>query len=436
MNFPRMIKVKQKLRDEVVINIPETVGLELRRIGVQGKIKQGDTVSVTVGSRGINNINVIIKSIIDSLKEYGARPFIVPAMGSHGGATAQGQMEVLAHYGITEEFVGAPIKATMEVVEIGTTEDGVKVYIDKFAYKADHILVVNRIKPHTDFYGEIESGLHKIMAIGLGKHQGAEYYHQAAVRFGLERIIYTVGQVVLKAAPILCGVGIIENGYDETAEIRAVKPEEIESEEKALLKKAKQFIAELPFDDVDILVVDAIGKNISGTGMDTNVIGRFYTPLYASEPVRPRIKRILVSDLTKESEGNALGVGIADFCNDRIIEKMDRRVTYTNALTGLGPEKARLPISFPTDREMLEVALKTIGLVPPEEAKVIHIRTTLHLEYIEISTAYEEETKKREDLEIVRGPEEIRFDTKGNFVPLDRGIRISQFVNNPEQINQ
>lgn len=418
MNYPRMIKVRQNLSDQRVENIPGKVKEELTRMGIQKKIKKRDTIAVTVGSRGVKNIHLITKSVVDCLKELGAEPFIVPAMGSHGGATSQGQIEVLAHYGVTEDIIGAPIKSTMEVIEIGNTEDGVKVYIDKFASEAKHILVMNRIKPHTDFFGEIESGLHKIMTIGLGKHKGAQYYHQAAVEYGLGHIIFTVGQTVLKNAPVLCGVGILENGYDETSEIIAIKPEEFAKEEKVLLEKAKQLIARLPFDYIDVLIIDEIGKDISGTGMDTNVIGRMMAPLLSPEPELPKIKRIIVSDLTKETAGNALGIGLADFCNSRIIEKLDRHVMYTNALTGLAPEKVRLPIAYPTDRESLEAALQTIGLVPPEKARVVHVKSTLHLEYLEVSTAFTEEIRTREDLEILSGPEEIKFDADGNLLPV------------------
>lgn len=420
MNFPKMMKVRQQLCDDIVKDIPAKIAEELAGIGIKHKIKNGDTVAITAGSRGIRNIDLIVKGVVDEVKKIGGCPFVVPAMGSHGGATAHGQKELLAHYGVCEAYIGAPVKATMEVAEIGRTGDGFNVYMDKHAYEADHIIVLNRIKPHTDFKGEIESGLLKMMTIGLGKHKGAAYYHKAAVKFGMEYLIKTIGQTVLNTAPILCGIGILENGYDETAEIKALKPENMLREEKALLKKAKKNIAGLPFDDADILMIDMVGKNISGTGMDTNVVGRFYTPLYCKEPDKPKIKRILVSDLTPEAGGNALGIGIADFCNQRIVDKMDRHATYINALTGMGVEKVRIPIAYPTDREMLETALSTIGLVPPEEARVIHIYSTLHLEYMELSQSYAEEIRLREDLEIVQGPRDICFDARGYFMPVSQ----------------
>ncbi|MFZ7104842.1 MAG: lactate racemase domain-containing protein [Peptococcaceae bacterium] len=416
MIFPKMLKVRQKLADRKVDSIPEKIRLELGGIGIQDKINQGDSIAITVGSRGVRNIDVITKEVVHCLENYGAKPFIIPAMGSHGGATPEGQANVLAHYGVTEEYIGAPIKATMEVVEIGQTVDGLKVYLDRYASEADHILVMNRVKPHTDFFGEIESGLHKIMTIGLGKHKGARYYHQAAVEYGLGHIIYTVGQTVLRNTSILCGIGIVENGYDETAEIKAILPAEFERQEKELLKKAQEFIAKLPFDYIDVLIVDQIGKDISGTGMDTNVTGRMMAPLFTPEPEIPSIKRILVSDLTKDTDGNALGIGAADFCNTRIIEKIDKHVMYTNGLTGLVPEKVRLPMDFPTDKEMLTAALQTIGLVGTEKARVVHIKDTLHMEYLELSTAFAEQLKNRNDLIVISGPEDIKFDNKGNFV--------------------
>jgi hypothetical protein len=418
MNSLKMFRIRQKLHSAAVKDIPLEVSMQLRGLNIKYSIKKGDTVAITVGSRGIRNIDQIVKAIVDILRELGARPFIIPAMGSHGGATAEGQRDVLEHYGVTEELMGAPIKATMDVVEIGRTPDGIKVNIDKFAYEADHIIVVNRIKVHTDFKGEIESGLMKMMAIGLGKHKGAHLYHQAAIEHGMERIITDVGRVVLKNGHVLCGIGIIEDGFGETAEIRAFRPEELENGEKAMLIKSKEYFPKLPFDNIDILINDVMGKNISGTGMDTNIIGRFYVPLYSKEPDKPRIKRVLVSDLTHQSDGNAIGIGFADFCNQRIVDKMDKYSTYINALTGMCPEKARIPMSFSTDKEMLETALRTIGFVKPEEARVIHIYSTLHMEYMEISQPLAGEISKRGNVEILEGPRSILFDENGNFVPV------------------
>ncbi|KJS20706.1 MAG: hypothetical protein VR72_13040 [Clostridiaceae bacterium BRH_c20a] len=415
MDFPKMIKVNQKLSELSVGDIPSEIRKQLLSIRIDQKVKSGESVAITVGSRGIRNIDVITKAVVAYLHELGVRPFVVPAMGSHGGATANGQKDVLAHYGVTEETVGAPVKATMEVLEIGKTEDNITVYMDMYAAKADHVLVMNRVKPHTDFNGDIESGLHKIMAIGLGKHKGAQYYHQAAVTHGLDRIIYTVGQTMLMEGNILCGLGIVENGHDETAILKGMLPEQFEESEKTLLKQSKKMFAALPFDDIDVLIIDQIGKNISGTGMDTNVVGRLMS-IYSPDPELPRIKRIVVSDLTPETYGNALGIGAADFCNSRIIDKLDKKAMYTNAITGLCPEKARLPMAFSSDKEMLEAALKTIGFIAPEQAKVVHIKTTLYLEYLELSTAFEEEIRKRDDLIIIRGPEDIQFDTNDNFV--------------------
>ena len=412
MILPKMVTVQQKLHSEKLKDIPEKVAFELNRLKICAKIKKGDTVAVTVGSRGIHNIDVIAKAVVDTLKGMGAEPFIIPAMGSHGGATERGQAEVLNHYGVSEELIGVPVKASMEVVEIGETPDGIPVYIDKYAHEADYIVPLNRIKPHTDFKGDLESGLMKIMTIGLGKHKGAQLYHQAAIEYGLEHMIETVGRTVLKNAPILCGVGIIENGYCETAIIEAVMPEDLEKRERALLLKAKEFLAKLPFEDVDVLIIDYIGKNISGTGMDSNVVGRFYSPLLSKEPEKPKIKRILVCDITPESDGNALGIGIADFCSQRTLDKMDIGISNVNALTGMCPEKVRIPMSFNSDKEMLEAALKTIGLPEPENAKVIHIYSTLHLEQVEISEAYFEEAVRRDDLKILSERRPVGFDDK------------------------
>lgn len=410
-----MVRIKQHLYDEELEDIPKKIREELNRIEIKKKIQKGDTVAITCGSRGINNIDIIIKGIANTLRQFGADPFVIPAMGSHGGATAKGQEEMIAYFGVTEKLIGVPIKSTMEVADVGETDDGIKVCIDKNAFEADHIFVVNRIKLHTDFNGVNESGLMKMMAIGLGKYEGAERYHTAAVDYGMQHIIHTVGRTVLKNANILCGLGIVENGNEQTAEIEGFSPEELEMGERKMLERSKEYFPKLPVDNVDILILDVIGKNISGTGMDTNVVGRFYTPLYSKEPESPIIKRIIVSDITDESNGNATGIGIADFCNQRIIDKLDREAMYINCLTGMAPEKARIPVIYPNDKLSFESALKTIGLVAAENARVIHVYSTLHMEYIEISESIAQELASKGNIEILELPKPIQFDQNNNF---------------------
>ncbi|MDA8227292.1 MAG: lactate racemase domain-containing protein [Desulfitobacterium hafniense] len=413
--FPRMVRVKQHFNHPQIVDIDAEVRSEVRRILPGTKVCPGDSVAITVGSRGIANLAKIVFALASELKNFGCRVFLVPAMGSHGGATAEGQLKVLEHYGITEASMGVPIKSCMDVTEVTKTEDGLSVFVDQNALGADHIVAFNRIKPHTDFRGEVESGLLKIMTIGLGKHRGATYYHQAAVKLGGSRMIRTVGRSVIRACPVAFGLGVVENANDQTAIITAMLPHEIESQEEALLIRAKELMAKLPFQELDILIVDRIGKNISGTGMDTNVIGRIMN-IYTKDPEWPKITRIFVRDLTEETDGNAIGIGMADFTTKRLTEKINYKVTYTNSLTGLVPEKARIPITCENDHEALDTALKTIGLVPPEQAKVIWIQDTLALTEVYVSEVYLPEVQDNPGLQLLGQPEGLSFDSSGNLV--------------------
>ena len=360
---------------------------------------------------------LIIKILVEELKRHGANPFIVPAMGSHGGGTAEGQRAIVEAYGVTEDFIGAPIHASMEVVQVGSIEDGIPVFFDKCAHEADHVAIVARIKPHTDFSGEIESGLHKMMLIGLGKHRGASLYHQAFAHYSFGHIVRSVGQTVIENGNILLGLAIVENQFDETALIKSVAPEEFLEREKELLILAKKLIPRLPFQQVDLLIVDQIGKDVSGTGMDTNVIGRKDYLYPCNEEVLPRVTRIYVRDLTQKTHGNATGIGIADYTHTRLVNKTDFDSTYINCLTGDNPKAAAIPIHYNTDRKVLDVALKTVGYVQPENAKVIRIRNTLDLKEIMVSEAYQAEMKGRDDLEIIESVKAMGFGEDGNLLP-------------------
>ena len=306
---PRMLRVKQKFEAPTLEDIPAAVRAEVQSLALDSKVTAGESVAISVGSRGIANIALIIKSLVEELKALGLEPFLVPAMGSHGGGVAEAQQAIIEGYGVTEEYTGAPIKASMETVQVGETEDGVPVFFDKYAYEADHVAVVGRIKPHTDFVGEIESGLHKMMLIGLGKHKGAALYHQAIVHYSFDRIIRSVGQTVVDKCGVLLGLGLVENQYDKTALIKGVGAEELVEREKELLILAKKWMPRLPFETVDLLIVDEIGKNISGAGMDTNVVGRKFHDNHAAEKEYPKVTRILVRGLTEETHGNASGIG-------------------------------------------------------------------------------------------------------------------------------
>ena len=416
MELPRMIRVKQRFEAPVINNLPTAITAELDRVDVASIVGKGSSVAVTAGSRGVADIAVIVKATVDYLKRIGVKPFIVPAMGSHGGATAEGQREVLAHYGITEESMGVPIKATMDVVEIGQTADKLPVFLDRYAAQADYILPLNRIKAHTDFSGSIESGLMKIMAIGLGKQKGANTYHRASVHYGFEHVITTVGSLVLGTGKVAFGIGLIENAYEQTAKVVALRSDEMISGERELLIESKALMGRLPFDTLDFLIVDYMGKNISGTGMDTNIIGRRMQTL-GIEPEKPRILRIFVRDVTDASDGNATGIGLADFSTTRLVEKIDRHATYMNGITGLAPQKSRIPFHYDTDREAIEIALQTIGLTSPEQASVIRIENTLKLTEVDISESLLEAAKMRSELEIIGKLSSFEFDSAGNLLP-------------------
>jgi hypothetical protein len=414
MAVPRMLRVRQTFARPRVTDIPRTVSDALA--GAALAIERGDTVAVGAGSRGIANIDAVVRATVDYLKTLGARPFVFPAMGSHGGGTPEGQLSVLEHYGITEATMGCPIRATMDVVQVGEVL-GLPVWLDRHASEADWIGLVNRVKPHTDFKGSIESGLFKMMTIGLGKYKGAIQYHRANIHHGYETVITSVGREMLARARIGFGVGIVENGYDETARIEAFNAENLEAGERRLLKDAREWMARLPFSPIDVLIVEEIGKNISGAGMDTNVIGRPSNP-HEPFPADPKILWIAALDLTEESYGNATGIGNADFTTRRLVDKIDMKPTLINCITACTPNGAKIPATYETDREAIETALSCIGLTPPEKARVIRIKNTLMLGEIEVSEAFLPEVAKRPDLTTIGDPVALRFDVTGRLRPL------------------
>lgn len=413
--YPLIFRVRQTFEAPRVDDVPGAVDAELSRLQLGAKIKPGQTVAVTAGSRGIANIQHIIQAAVRHLQRLGALPFIVPSMGSHGGGTAEGQRELIEGYGMTEEFLGCPICSSMETVIVCQAAEGFPVHFDKHAYGADHVLVVGRIKPHTAFVGEVESGLMKMMLIGLGKHEGAKIYHRAIMNYSFGQIVRSVAREVLAKCRIVAGLGIVENAYDQTAKIQAVGSHEFEERERELLVLAKSWIPRLPFPTADILLVDQIGKNISGAGMDTNVVGRKYNDHVAWPDEWPKVKRIAVRDLTDATHGNATGIGIAEFCRTRCIEKMDQRITRINCLTGGHPTAAMLPLDYPTDREMLDAALPTIGLTEPPDARLMWIHNTLELAEVECSAAYWGEAQERSDLTVLQDPRPMPFDELGNL---------------------
>jgi len=410
--YPLMYQVRQTFTRERETDVCAGVRRELERVRASAPIRRGARIGVTVGSRGIHDIARIARTLVGTLKEAGAVPFIFPAMGSHGGATAEGQAAVLRYYGVTEESMGCPILSSLETVSLGQSPEGIPVFLDRNAAQADHVVVLNRIKPHTEFKGRTESGLAKMLLIGMGKCEGARVYHRAFADLGFDRIVESVMPIVLQKAHVLFGLGIVENAYDETALVRALLPAEMLEQERLLLQKAKDLAPALPFDDIDVLIVDEMGKNISGAGLDTNVIGRFYN-IVAHEPQRPRVKRIYVRDITPESMGNATGIGLADFVHRRIIEKMDAKATRANCLTASNPEKGRVPISCDSDREALRCCFDTIGLTPAEKARVIRIQNTLRLDVLQMSAALMELGADRKGLKVISDPIAMEFDASG-----------------------
>jgi hypothetical protein len=419
MILPTMYRIRQRVDPPVVADVAAAVTAEIRALNLVGRLQPGARVAVTGGSRGVANIATILKATCDCLREMGAKPFIVPAMGSHGGATAEGQLKVLARYGVTPESMGVPILSSMETVEIGRMPWGFPVLVDKNAYEADHIVLVNRVKPHTNFRAHVESGLMKMLVIGLGKHQGAIMAHRAAVDVGLPKAIPEVARFSLGKLPILFGVAALENVRHQTARVKALLPEVLEQTEAELLKEAWTLLGRIPFEFLHLLIVDELGKEISGTGMDPNVIGRMYLSPN-QEPKSPRYIRILVRDLTEKTAGNAVGMGLADFSTRRLANKINFHYTYTNALTGLSPMRSKTPIIFETDKDAIQGALKTIGLTEPPDAKVARIKNTLDLEYLCASDALLPEIQERTDLEIVSGPHPFEFTDQGDLVDVTR----------------
>ena len=407
--LPRMVRVRQTFQGPTVHDVPGAVRAALERVALP--VKPGQSVALTVGSRGVVNIDSIVRATVDHLQALGAHPFIIPAMGSHGGGTADGQRAVLERYGVTEATMGCPVRSTMDVVQIGEAL-GLPIWLDAHAAEADWLGVINRVKPHTGFTGDIGSGLLKMMTIGTGKHRGAVQAHRANIRLGYERMITALGSATLRSGRIAFGLGVVENGYDKTALVEAFLPEDLEAGERELLRKARAWMAKLPFEDIDLLIVDEIGKEISGTGMDTNVIGRHAT--WFERPfTSPRITFIVVCDTTDKTHGNANGIGLADFTTRRLAERIDWEPTYVNALTACSPGGPKLPAVLDTAREAVAVALSCLGLDRIEDARVVRIQNTLQLAEVEVSEALLPEVARRSDLAPLGAPAEMVFPHDG-----------------------
>ncbi len=413
--FPKLLRVRQNFPRPAPLDLRATLTAEFAKL--RSRIKPGARIAVGVGSRGITNLKPIVAEVLALLRAAGAEPFIFPAMGSHGGATPEGQCEILASYDITESSMRTPIRASLEVKRVGTTADDKPVWCSVEALAADGVLLINRVKPHTDFSGEIGSGLLKMAVVGLGKRTGAAEMHLAASELGHERAIRTMAGVLIRETPLLGGFAILENQFHETAKIVVLPREEMETGEDALLVEARRLMPLLPFDEIDLLIVDRIGKNISGTGMDPNVIMRsidgYSSHLRRDGRPAPFIRRIFVRDLTPETHGNAIGIGLADLTTTRLVRAMDTKISFINALTALTPQSAKLPIYFDTDREAIERALAS--LPDPAGARIVRIADTLSLAELEVSESLWAVVKSRSELTALGEARELSVDASGNL---------------------
>jgi hypothetical protein len=387
----------------------------LRGLGIRAEKLRGKRIAVAVGSRGIASLQEIVGVVCGWLKAQGARPFIFPAMGSHGGGTAEGQRKILEEYGVTEAAMGVEIRSSMESVLLGTTPEGFRVFMDRNAWESDGVVLVNRIKPHTDFSGKIESGLLKMMTIGMGKLEGATEGHRQSWRYGFETTIRAVSGKVLASGKMLFGVAVVENELHQIAVVRAVLPEDLVEQEESTFQLARTLVPRIPFPAFHLLVVEEMGKNLSGTGMDTKVIGRG-VELPPGEA--PTISMIYVRDLTHESGGNAVGMGFADVIHERLYHKIDFEKTYLNTRTALNPAAGRLPIHLPSDREAFDLTLGHLGSPEPAEQRIVWIRNTLSLDRIAISTPLAREAAALPRWRLLEGSHSADFDPAGDLKSL------------------
>ena len=408
-NFPLLRCVHQNIKTPSISDLEGELRGKLNEFGLKNSIKPNETVAITAGSRGITHLNIVLKTLVEYLKELKASPFIIPAMGSHGGGTVKGQLKILEDYGITEEAMGCPIKASMEVVEIGKSEFRTPVYLDKHASLADKIIIVNKIKSHSKFTGEVESGLSKMSLLGLGKHEGARLYHRLINRYGWPRVSKSLLKVVLKNAPIVCGIGIVQNINNEPAQLYVLHPDEFFTKEPELLRNYKELTEHLPFNEIDLLIVDEMGKNIFGTGMDTNITGR-------KEGSNMQVNWLFVRDLTVESHGNAQGVGLADFTTKKLVDKIDYNKMYTNALTALRTDSPKIPIFLQNDKEVLNAIFDMLSEEERSTFRMIWIKNTLELRKIIVSEYFFDQIESRENLSFAGEEESIKFDLEGFLV--------------------
>jgi Lactate racemase N-terminal domain len=413
MTFPPIARVRQTIPQPRVADIAGTVRQTIVESGLRGRVPAGGTIAVGIGSRGITAIPTVARATVDTLKKMGYRPFVVAAMGSHGGATAEGQRQLLAGYGITPEEMGVEVRTDMQTVELGTNPVGLPIYFDRNAYGADGIVLVNRVKPHTDFHSTHESGILKMLVIGLGKRDGASQIHKLGVR-GLREVLPAVGHFLVEHTKFALGVAIIENAEDLPAEIVAVEPDTIFDAEPELLERARSLMGMLPFDQIDVLVIGELGKNYSGAGLDPNVIGRLMIETMP-DFVRPVITRLAVLDTSPESHGNIVGVGFADLTTERLVAAMDPEPFRINILTSCCLERGRIPIALPSDRDVFQTSIETCWRIRPDEARLVVIPNTLELNTLWVTRPLEAEVRRQPHLSLETDYMEIPFSVDGTL---------------------
>ena len=416
MKLQRLVHIRQNFPDRRLPDVAAAVRAEIEGADWALAVKPGSRVAIGVGSRGITNIDVIAKAVAGFWQSRDCKPFIIPVMGSHGAATGPGQAQVLAHYGITEETMGCPIVSTLDVVPLGTTPDGIEVVMSRDAYEADGVMLCSRVKWHTDFEGTLESGIHKMMAIGLGKRAGAQRYHTHSLRLGLERMIRTVGSVVLDTGKMLGGMAILEDAHHNTAEVHAIGADGMVEREEKLLARVKSWKANIPVKELDLLIVDEIGKNFSGAGMDTKVINRSGRSGPNVWPNVPTIHRIFVRDLSPLSQGNACGVGFADVITERLRAKIDTKATWVNSLVASSLAPSFLPFHFEDDRTCIETVAPTCGKLDPSEVSIAWIQNSMELAELLISENLLDEVRQNPEIEILGEPQEIEYGSAGNLI--------------------
>lgn len=412
LKLPQLVPIRQKFKVNKLEDIAQAVGKEFANEAVKKTIIPGSKIAIAVGSRGIANLEHIVRETVTNIKKLGVNPIIVPAMGSHGGATSEGQKKILQEYGITEDKVGAPIVSSMETVKIGETSQGIPVYFDKNAYESDGVVVINRIKPHTDYKGLYESGIMKMLVIGLGKHKGASYIHSMGFS-QFNSIIPETGKLILNKTNILFGIAILDNALDETARIEAVPGNDIVTREPELLVEAKSNMAYLIPRCFDVLIIEEIGKDISGAGMDPNIIGRPGSGLSGFDG--PSYQKLVVLDLTAKTKGNACGIGMADITTKALVDKIDFNYLYTNSITSTVLDPAKIPVAMNTEKEAVVIALRTSNMIKIPDAKIVFMKNTLELNKILVSKPLLNDIKNMDDIEIIGEEQDILFDNKGRM---------------------